>query len=79
MKTALLIIELQRGFFESNPAPWDAEAVIGRINRLAARAQPRAPIFILQHEGEDPVLVRGSPAWELDPRLRATPQDTRVR
>lgn len=43
MKTALLIIELQRGFFESNPAPWDAEAVIGRINRLAARAQPRGP------------------------------------
>jgi nicotinamidase-related amidase len=80
MKAALLIIDVQRGFFEADPAPADAEAVIGRINQLAARARSRgAPVFILQHEAEDPVLVHGSPAWELDGRLRVMPQDIRVR
>ena len=80
MKTALLIIDMQRGFFEADPAPADAEAVIGRINQLADRARARgAPVFILQHEAEDPVQVHGSPAWELDRRLRAAPGDTRVR
>jgi len=80
MKTALLIIDVQRGFLEGDAAPPDAEAVIARINALAARARARgAPVFILQHEAEDPVRVRGSPPWELDRRLRAEPGDTRVR
>ena len=80
MKTALLIIDVQRGFFEAEPAPADAGAVIGRINGLAARARAcGAPVFIIQHEAEDPVLVHGSPAWELDRRLQAMPGDTRVR
>jgi nicotinamidase-related amidase len=80
LKTALLIVDVQRGFFEADDAPADAQSVIGRINLMADRARARgAPVFILQHEGEDPVRVQGSPPWELDRRLLAAPGDTRVR
>jgi len=80
MKAALLIIDVQRGIFEADPPPADAAAIIDRINQLAAAARSRAiPVIILQHEGEEPVTVHGSPAWELDPRLRAMPGDIRIR
>ena len=77
---ALLIIDVQRGFFEAVPAPGDSDAIIEAVNRLAERARSRAvPVIVVQHEGEEPVLRHGSPEWELDPRLRVQPGDTRVR
>lgn len=80
MKAALLIIDVQRGFFEADPAPADSDATLGRINQLAARARARdIPVFLIQHEGEEPVQAPGSRAWELDPRLQAMPGDLRVR
>ena len=45
MSTALLVIDVQRGLFDADPRPFEADAVVARINALAARArtlsQPR--------------------------------------
>ncbi|CAB3866664.1 hypothetical protein LMG26854_03759 [Achromobacter aegrifaciens] len=40
MTSALIVIDVQRALFETNPAPADAEAeaVLARINALAGRA-----------------------------------------
>ena len=39
MSTALLVIDVQRGLFDSEPRPFEADAVIARINALTARAR----------------------------------------
>lgn len=36
MKTALLIIDVQRGLFDDEPRPYEADAVVERINASAA-------------------------------------------
>ncbi len=80
MKVALLIIDVQTGLFETSPRPADSDDTIERINQLASRARSRkVPIIVIQHEKEEPVWVHGSPAWQLDPRLRVGPDDLRVR
>ena len=39
MSLALLVIDVQRGLFETSPPPADAEDVIAGINALARRAR----------------------------------------
>lgn len=68
---ALIVIDVQQGLFQAEPAPAFAHDVIERINTLtaAARAQ-NVPVIFVQHEltsGE--FLVRGSATWALDHRL----------
>ena len=39
MNLALLVIDVQRGLFEPQPPPAEADAVVGRINVLSAKAR----------------------------------------
>ncbi|MGO4261414.1 isochorismatase family protein [Lysobacter sp. TAB13] len=39
MASALVVIDVQRGLFDTRPPPAEAEAVIARINALAERAR----------------------------------------
>ncbi|MGH6872496.1 MAG: cysteine hydrolase family protein [Rhizomicrobium sp.] len=53
MKTALVVIDVQKGMF-ADPAnlPFDGEAVVERIAGLIAKARARnVPIFFVQHDG----------------------------
>ena len=70
MGAALLVIDVQRGLFASEPRPFDADAVVERINQLAARA--RAALIRAQYNATLPGMtsfgsVLGAlPAAEID-------------
>ncbi|MFY7863485.1 cysteine hydrolase family protein [Roseateles sp.] len=76
-KTALLIIDVQRGLFDTEPRPFEADAVVQRINALADRARAvGAPVIFIQHEREASALQYGSEGWQLERGLKVLPQDS---
>lgn len=77
MKSALLIIDVQKGLF--TPPPADAEATLGRINALSDRARlAGVPVIFIQHRTADEELAHGSDAWQIDPALQVKAGDHRV-
>ncbi|MBL8701891.1 MAG: cysteine hydrolase [Alphaproteobacteria bacterium] len=79
MRTALLVIDVQRALFDPEPRPLDADAVIRRINGLAAAARAvRSPVIFVQHETADGALVHGGEGWQLERRLEVQPDDQRL-
>lgn len=80
MKSALLVIDVQRGLFETTPPPYDADAVVCRINSLTTRARTAGvPVVFVQHERDGSPLQHGSEKWRIDPRLVVEPQDVILR
>ena len=80
MTSALLIIDVQRGLFDDEPRPYQADAVVERINALARRArEARTPVVFIQHERATGSLVYGSPSWQLERNLEVAPTDLHVR
>jgi nicotinamidase-related amidase len=78
MSTALLVIDVQRGLFDSEPRPFEADAVIARINVLTARARVAdVPIVFVQHESA--ALPVGSDAWRFASGLHIESRDAVVR
>lgn len=78
MKSALLIIDVQRGLFDPEPQPYEAAAVIARINLLAEKARHAGmPVIFIQHERSD--MLYGSEAWQLEPGLQICEGDHIVR
>ncbi|MEJ6005141.1 cysteine hydrolase family protein [Paucibacter sp. AS339] len=76
-KTALLIIDVQRGLFDAEPRPFEADVVVQRINALADRARAAgAPVVFIQHEREASALQHGSEGWQLERGLKVLPQDS---
>jgi len=70
MKSALLVIDVQRGLFDDAPHPFEADAVVDRINTLVAKARAAAaPVVWIQHERAAGFLARGSDSWQLHTRL----------
>lgn len=83
MNSALLVIDVQHGLFGGAPdlmgPPFEAEAVIARINSLVARARSAgAPVVWVQHQRAEGFLAQGSASWQLQPDLHAQGTDTRV-
>ncbi|CAB1212247.1 cysteine hydrolase [Serratia liquefaciens] len=77
MKSALLVIDVQKGLF--TPPPADAEATIDRINTLSAAArQAGVPVIFIQHQTQHDELAHGSDAWQFDPGLQVKAGDHRV-
>lgn len=64
MKTAVLVIDVQRAFFEQEPLPYRAKATINNINAVTewARAQ-RYPVVFIQHQRAG--LEPGGDGWQL--------------
>ena len=80
MSTALLVIDVQRGLFDEAPRPFEADAVVDRINQLTARARAAGvPVVFIQHERPDTPLAHGSEGWALERRLDVKPDDHRLR
>jgi nicotinamidase-related amidase len=70
MKSALLVIDMQRGLFDNEPRPYEADAVVDRINLLTSRARiAGAPVVFVQHEHQSGLLEHGSDSWQLERRL----------
>jgi nicotinamidase-related amidase len=78
MSTALLVIDVQRGLFDVDPRPFEADAVIARINTLTARARVAdVPVVLVEHES--PALAVGSDAWRFARGLHVESRDAVVR
>lgn len=80
MATALLIIDVQRGLFDDEPRPYEADAVVQRINQLARRARAAASLIVfIQHESLSGNLAQGSDGWQLARNLEVGPSAHFVR
>lgn len=80
MKTALLIIDVQRGLFDDEPRPYEADIVVKRINQLANEARAHgAPVIFVQHEQNSGKLVHGTQSWQLERNLCTDMEDHFVR
>lgn len=79
MNLALVVIDVQRGLFEPQPAPADADAVIANINALSAKARDAGvPVIFVQHERAGD-LQPDSEGWALHPALVVQEGDHRIR
>jgi len=75
---ALLIIDLQNASVSGEPPAIEADAVVRRINALAAAVRPRGLVVIIQHTDPDEGFSRDSEAWQLVPALDQKPGDLRL-
>jgi len=80
MKSALLVIDVQRGLCEGVQVSFESRDVIARINRLSARARAAgAPVVFVQHETRSGLFVHGSDTWRLAQDLHTEAGDVFVR
>jgi len=67
---ALLVIDVQQGFFGKSTPIYKAEELLQNITSLVDRAhRGGVPVFYVQHS-DLRTLVKGSPAWQLHRRLQ---------
>jgi nicotinamidase-related amidase len=80
MRQALIIIDMQCGSFTPSNQRYDADALVARLNDLAARVRRAAGLVVfVQHEGpENDPHHPGKPGFQLLPDLRVEPGDRRV-
>lgn len=80
MKSALLIIDVQRALCTGEDAAFDIDRVIGRINEVSTKARTAgAPVILIQHEEDSGPLQFGTDGWQLAQGLATLPSDLRVR
>lgn len=80
VKSALIVIDVQRGLFDPEPRPADADTVIAKINDLTSKARTsEVPVIFVQHEKRDSFLEFGSPGWALEQQLSVVLGDHRIR
>ncbi|KIQ31702.1 isochorismatase [Variovorax paradoxus] len=79
MKTAVLVIDVQRGLCDDPPRPHEAQDVVQRINALTGRARATGvPVAFIQHEYEVD-LEFDSERWQLADALGVDAADTKIR
>jgi len=79
MKTAVLVIDMQRGLCDDPPRPHEAGEVVQRINALTGRARAAGvPVAFIQHEN-DVDLEFDSERWQLADVLHVDAGDTKIR
>lgn len=65
MNPAVIVIDMQKKVYETIPSPFEAEAVIERINTVCSRARAQGiPVIFSQHQAEG-FLEQGSDGWQL--------------
>jgi len=80
MSCAVLVIDVQCGLFEPLPRPFEADAVVQRINQVADKARTAAvPVIFVQHEQDDTVLEFATDGWKLQSGLEVGADDFFVR
>lgn len=80
MKTALLVIDVQQGMCEGEHEAFQAQAVIARINAVAAKARAAGALVVfIQHESDGGLMAPGSRGWQFAEGLHIEPADLQVR
>lgn len=80
-RTALLVIDMQKGLFHGPQSPWRGADILANVNRLIGRARDAgAPVIFLQHSGPPGSPAEpGSPGWELLDELDVAASDRILR
>jgi nicotinamidase-related amidase len=79
-KSALLVIDVQRGLCEGPYKVFEAEAVVARINNLAQRARAAdVPVILVHHEEAEGPVAHGTEGWQLAVGLESRVDDILVR
>jgi nicotinamidase-related amidase len=79
LKTAVLVIDMQRGLYDDLPRPYEAGEVAQRVNALTERARAAGvPVAFIQHENTVD-LEFDSERWQLADALRVIAGDTKIR
>ncbi|MBT2337420.1 cysteine hydrolase [Variovorax paradoxus] len=79
MKTAVLVIDMQRGLYDDPPRPHEAGEVARRVNALTERARAAGvPVAFIQHENAVD-LEFDSERWQLSSALDVDSRDTKIR
>jgi nicotinamidase-related amidase len=79
MKTALIVIDVQRALCEGKYKAFDADGLVQRINAVSGKArQAGVPVVFVQHESEGPVMARDTDGWQLALGLHTKPTDILV-
>jgi nicotinamidase-related amidase len=74
-KTALLVIDVQKGLFERSTRVYRADDLLDTINALVGRAHHAgAPVVYVQHANKGN-LKKGTDGWQLHPRLKPAEGD----
>jgi nicotinamidase-related amidase len=80
MKSAILIIDVQSILFDPVPRPFEADLVVGRINRVTSWARANDVLVIhIQHEKVGSEIEFGSAGWQLQAGLNVVESDQFVR
>ncbi len=80
MKSAVVVIDVQRALCTGPYAAFAASSVIQRINEVVEKARAAgAPVIFIQHESRGGVLDYGTDGWQLAEGLNALPSDIFVR
>lgn len=78
MKSAVLVIDVQRGLFD--PEPFESDQVIERINTVTQKARiSGCSVFFIQHESKNEPLDYGSANWQLHQGLVVQDEDIKIR
>lgn len=80
MKSALLIIDVQRALCEGEYAAFETDRVIDRINTVSGKARAAGvPVIVIQHETTGGPLDHGTDGWRLAEGLNVLSTDIYVR
>ena len=78
-KTALLVIDVQRVFYDDDTIPpvFDGEQILARISDVVQRARASGlPIVYIQHDGgRGHPLEEGSQGWQIHPAVQPERDD----
>lgn len=80
MKSALIIVDMQRGSFSEEKPRFDTDGLVKRINQLATRVRKAGGIIVfVQHDGPTgDVHHPDSEGWKVLPALKMEVGDKRV-
>jgi nicotinamidase-related amidase len=81
-KAAVVVVDVQAGLFCTEKPPYEASAVVERINAITAKARAaKVPVFFVHHDGppDKGWLVPFTAPWRLHPDLKAETGDITVR
>jgi nicotinamidase-related amidase len=80
MKPALLIIDVQKEFYKSNPQTAQSlKDAVEYINAAIALFRlKKLPIFCIQHMNEEDKLIPGEDGFDLPEELHIIPSDIRI-
>lgn len=79
MKSAVLVIDVQRFLFDPEPKPYESDSVLNRINHITSWARAKeVPVVFIQHEQANSAMAAGSEGWKLQRDLHVEASDLLV-